>query len=105
MSKRSDQGSVEQYSGWGYVSLLAIGLLVCCAGPVIAGALGVMGATWLGGATAGIFTLTIVLGWRVSRRKIGQNSAYACYASRVTLALPNTPPNESTKTKSGSCWP
>ena len=101
MSNQSDQQPVEDRSGWGYLGLLALAPIVCCAGPLVVGALGGVGATWLGGAAAGIIALAIITGWRVSRKKLGRNSTRACHTCTSTSAFPDTPPHTSIKTQWG----
>jgi hypothetical protein len=99
MSKRSSQAAIkEEHSGWGYVGLCAIAPIVCCAGPLIVGALGVVGATWLGGVGLGLIALAVLVGWRTRKKRRNDCGTHACLTHSVHDAT-TTPLFQAPKTQ------
>ncbi|WP_298339597.1 hypothetical protein [Ferrimicrobium sp.] len=57
----------SENAGWGFVGLIALAPLLCCGGPLLIGALGVVGAAWIGGIGLGLVALGVFVAWRLRR--------------------------------------
>ena len=88
---RNTSSEETESSGWGFVLLMAFASILCCGGPLLLGAVGIVGVAWIGGLSLGAIALLVFVLWRVrwvsqpSRRSDGFGSS-ACCATQVNEA-------------------